>query len=89
MGELQFAPDSLAGISKSDTDRLLDRIQWLWDNRTVIVHHPLRYELSGFFKKRFSIYRIVYSYDTKTDNMVICLVGTRDSIYQDATKKLK
>lgn len=44
--------------------------------------------LSEFYKKRVGKYRIIYSYDENPDDLVVRLVGTRDSIYQEATKKL-
>ena len=89
MGELQFDPDALTGTSKSDTDRILDKIEWLWNYRTLVVHHALRHDLSGFYKRVLGKYRIIYSYDPKLDNMTIYLVGTRDGIYKDAIKKIQ
>ncbi len=88
MSELRFAPDAFSDIPKSETERLLIKITWLWDNRKTILHHPLRYELSGLYKYRVSKYRIIYDYDENPDNMTIRLVGTRDTIYKDAIRKL-
>lgn len=51
------------------------------------MHHPLRHELSGYYKRPLGKYRIVYSYDENSDEMVIHLVGTRDSIYKDASDR--
>lgn len=87
MGELKFDPDALSNIPKSDVDRVLEKIEWLWNNRTLIVHHPLRHELSGLYKRVFGKYRIVYTFEPNPDNMVIRMVGTRDTIYRDAIKK--
>ena len=89
MGQLRFDPDALSGVGKSEGERLLNKIEWLWDNRRIVVHHPLRYDLSGFFKRVVGKYRIVYSYDDDSDDMVIYLVGTRDTIYQIAIRKLR
>jgi mRNA-degrading endonuclease RelE of RelBE toxin-antitoxin system len=89
MGELRFDPEVFTGVSKSDRERLLEKTQWLWDNRRVIDHHPLRHDLSGFFKKVVGKYRIIYSYDENPDQMIIYLVGTRDTIYKDALKRLR
>ena len=89
MGELRFDPDALSNIPQSEAERILEKIDWLWDNRRIVIHHPLRHELSGFSKRTLGKYRIVYSYDENLDEMVIHLVGTRDSIYQIATKKLQ
>ena len=89
MGELRFAPDAFSDVSKSDTNRIIDKVTWLWSNRTLVVHHPLRHDLSGLYKRVLGKYRIIYSYDPKPDDMTIYLVGTRDSIYKDAIKKLQ
>ena len=88
MGQLSFDPDAFSGVGKSESERLLQKIEWLWANRFVVVHHPLRHDLSGFFKRVIGKYRIVYRYDTDSDDMAIYLVGTRDTIYDVATRKL-
>ena len=89
MGQLRFDPDALSGVGKSEGERILKKIESLWSNRRIVVHHPLRHELSGFFKRVVGKYRIVYSYDDNSDDMVIHLVGTRDTIYQIAIRKLR
>jgi mRNA-degrading endonuclease RelE of RelBE toxin-antitoxin system len=85
----QIDPEALSGIPKSECEQLLDKIQWLWVNRKMIQHHPLRHDLSGFFKRRKGRYRIIYSYDDISDEMIVHLAGTRDAIYQDAIQKLR
>ena len=87
MGELRFDPDAFCDIPQSESERILNKITWLWDNRSIIIHHPLRHELSGFYKRTLGKYRVIYSYDENPDNMTIRLVGTRDTIYKDAIKK--
>lgn len=89
MGELHFDPDSFSGIHLSESERIFNKVEWLWDNRSVVTHHPLRHELSGFYKRTLGKYRIIYSYDDGPDDMTIHLVGTRDAIYKDAVKKLR
>jgi mRNA-degrading endonuclease RelE of RelBE toxin-antitoxin system len=89
MGDLRFAPDAFIDVPKADSDRVLEKIQWLWENRRIISHHPLRYELSGLYKRVLGKYRIVYQYESKNDTMIVCLVGTRDTIYEDAAKKYR
>ena len=89
MGGLLFDPDALSGIPQLEGERILEKTDWLWDNRGVIIHHPLRHELSGYYKRQLGRYRIIYSYDDNLDEMVIHLVGTRDSIYKDAIKRFR
>ena len=89
MGGLLFDPDAFSGIPQLEGERILEKTSWLWDNRGVIIHHPLRHELRGYYKRQLGRYRIIYSYDENPDEMVIHLVGTRDSIYKDAIKKFR
>ena len=80
---LFFVPDALESIPQDQKERLIRKIDWLWVNRMVVTHLALRGDLSGFFKRRVGDYRIIYTYDNPSDEMVIHLVGLRDSIYQD------
>jgi mRNA interferase RelE/StbE len=80
---LLFAPDALESIPHNEKERLKRKIDWLWVNRLVITHQPLHWDLSGFFKRRVGNYRVIYTYDNSSDDMVIHLVGLRDSIYQE------
>jgi len=89
VGELQLALDAFSGIPRFECEQLLDKIQWIWVNRRMIDHHPLRHDLIGFYKYRKGKYRIIYSYDDSSDEMIVLLVGTRDTIYKDAIKKFR
>ncbi len=84
---LSFDEDAVDGVPPGDTERLLEKIEWLWANRAAVTHHPLKSNLGGFFKRRIGKYRIIYSYDANPDDMVIRLVGTRDEIYKQAADK--
>lgn len=87
MGDLRFEREALSGVPIADIDRILDKVNWLWDNRTLVIHHPLKHDLSGLFKRVFGKYRIIYGYDNDPDLMTVYMVGTRDQIYKDAVKK--
>ncbi len=80
--------EALASIPAHDIQRVLDKIQWLWNNRRAITHNPLRGNLSGFFKRRLGPYRIIYTYDANPDELVVRLAATRDEIYEEAAKRL-
>ena len=84
---LQFDPDALADIPRQDIDRIMKKIEWLWQNRDVVPHECLNENLSGFCKKRLGKYRIIYTYDDNSDNMLIHMVGLRDTIYYDAARR--
>lgn len=81
---LSIDPDALEGIPRQDAQRVLDKIQWLWDNRLAVTHLPLSANLAGYYKRRLGKYRIIYSYEPNPGDMVVRLVGTRDEIYDQA-----
>lgn len=83
---LQIDENALDDVADKDKERVLEKIEWLWANRSVITHHPLKENLVGMCKKRFGKYRIIYAYEENPDQMVIRIVGTRDDIYKDAAK---
>ena len=64
----------------------MKKIDWLWLNREYVTHQPLSENLSEFYKRRVGKYRILYTYDNDSDDMVIYLLGLRDTIYKDAEK---
>jgi mRNA-degrading endonuclease RelE of RelBE toxin-antitoxin system len=85
---LLYDPDALSDVPKQDYKRLTSKAEWLWVHRKEILHHPLSSNLSGYFKRTVGSYRIVYDYDRDRDDIVIRLVGLRDTIYEIASKKL-
>ena len=86
---LEFAPDAFPSLPREETRRLMNKIDWLWLNREYVTHEPLSQNLSSFYKHRLGKYRILYTYDNKTDIMRICMVGLRDTIYKDADKRFR
>jgi mRNA interferase RelE/StbE len=86
---LLFDPEAFASAPRKDVERLMKKIDWLWLNREYVTHELLSENLSGFYKRRLGKYRIMYTYDNESDDMVICLVGLRDTIYKDADKKYR
>ena len=79
---LLFHPDALKRIAKQDAARVRDKTHWLWTNRQLVDHLPLGENLSGFYRRRVGKYRIIYTYDSEVDDMIIRLVGLRDDIYK-------
>lgn len=80
---LFYVPHALDDIPSCDTDRLKRKIDWLWINRAYVKHECLHGNFSGFYKRRLGNYRIIYTYDETADDMIIHLVGLRDSIYKN------
>ena len=79
---LLFHPNALKGLPKSDAGRIKAKIEWLWSNRSTIDHAPLTGNLAGFYKRRVAGYRIIYTFDRASDDMVVHKVGLRDAIYK-------
>lgn len=86
---LLYDPDALVSIPYNDIDRVLKKIDWLWLNREFVTHESLSENLSGLYKRRLGKYRIIYTYDNDSDDMVIRLAGLRDTIYKEADKRLR
>jgi mRNA-degrading endonuclease RelE of RelBE toxin-antitoxin system len=85
---LRFNPDALAaGISSDDARLLLDKIAWVWANRTVVRHTPLKANLAGFYKRAKGNFRIIYTYDNPTDEMIVHLVDRRANVYKEMGKR--
>jgi len=85
---LLFDKDALSDIPRQDAQRLVEKTEWLWANRRAVTHHPLSANLATFYKRRVGKYRIIYTYDDNSDDLVIRLAGTRDEIYKEAPKRL-
>lgn len=83
---LLFDPDALSSVPRKDVERIMKKIDWLWLHREYITHESLSENLSGFYKRRLGKYRILYTYDDDSDDMVIRLAGLRDTIYKNADK---
>lgn len=85
---LAFDPDALSDVPPQDTQDVMRKIRWLWDHRKEIKHILLSANLNPYCRRRLSNYRIIYSYDAAEDDLIIHLVGTRDEIYNRASKRL-
>ena len=82
---LLFSPDAFDGIPEHEAKLLMRKSEWLWDHRKEVTHFPLKANLNPYYKREIGDYRILYTYDIDTDEMVICLVGHRKNIYKRAS----
>ena len=85
---LLYSPGAFESVPRKDGKHIRKKIEWVWAHRKEIMHHPLKDNLSGYFKRRHDPYRIIYSYDNDDDCMIVHLVGTRNTIYDQADKEL-
>jgi len=80
---LLYAPDAFEdNIQRHEIERIKKKVDWLWVNRMLVKHEHLQWDFTGYFKRRFGNYRIIYTYDETSDDMIIHFVGLRDSIYK-------
>ncbi len=82
---LRFDTDAFAGVPKHEAARLLKKAEYIWDNRKVLNHTLLRHDLNPFLRWHVGDYRLIYTYDTDSDEMIVRLAGHRRDIYQQAT----
>ena len=83
---LRFDPDAFAGLPKREADRLLKKAEWIWENRKALTHTLLRHDLNPFLRWPVGDYRLIYTYDPESDDMVFRLGGHRQDVYQRASK---
>ena len=86
---LLYHADALEDIPRQDLSRLRNKIDWLWANRKAVNHLPLSRNLAGFNKRRLGKYRIVYTFDSSIDDLVVYLVGLRDVVYDSFKPDLR
>ena len=83
---LRFDEDSFAGLPKRETERLLKKAEWIWENREVLTHTGLRHDLNPFLRWHVGDYRLIYTYDAESDEMFVHLGAHRRDVYQQASK---
>jgi len=74
--------ESLLKIDKEIAKRILYKIEWLSENLDLIRLTPLKGDLSSFYKLRVGDYRILYTVDKKSLEIIIHFVGHRKDIYK-------
>lgn len=86
---LLFSPNFNIDVPRHELKSILDKIEWVWNNREVVMHQPLKSNLSGYYKKKVSANcRVIYSLDNDSDDMIVHLMGQRKTIYKEAKKRL-
>jgi mRNA interferase RelE/StbE len=73
--------DSLERLAPTIRERILRKIRWLSENFENVAHLALSADLRGLFKLRVGDYRIIYSFDVKTQLLTIHKTGHRRDIY--------
>jgi len=77
------AQKDLRRLTRTLQTRLLDKLEWIGDNATLLTHQPLRGEFwAGCFKYRVGNYRIIYQIKWPADELIVLKVGHRREIYK-------
>lgn len=77
------AQGDIRRLTQQIQERLLDKLTWLGENATLIVHQPLQGERwAGVYKYRVGDYRILYLLDIEHRRLTVLKVGHRRDIYK-------
>ena len=76
------ASENLGRLTKSNAQRVLNKINWLASNFDAASHETLKGEFKGLFKLSIGDYRAIYSVIRKERLIIIHLVGHRRNIYE-------
>lgn len=77
------AQKDLRRITRALQTRLVDKLEWISDNASLLTHQPLRGESwPGCFKYRIGDYRIIYQIEWPADELIVLKVGHRREIYK-------
>lgn len=88
---LSYDPNAFNSLKndKPAIRHLIAKSEYIWKYRHDIHHYPLKENLSGYYKRVvMSDYRLIYTYDEETDDIIICFGGHRRDIYNIASKRL-
>ena len=81
---LLYDPDAFGGVPTTEYRRMVDKCEWLWKNRRILRHTPLRHDLNPLLKWVVGHYRIIYTFDDGEDALVIRLIAHRRNVYDRA-----
>jgi mRNA interferase RelE/StbE len=77
------AKDDLRHLSHSVQSRLLDKLEWLGTNASLLVHQALKVtQWAGVYKYRVGDYRILYLLDIEHRRLTVLKVGHRREVYK-------
>jgi mRNA interferase RelE/StbE len=77
------AQDDIRRLSRQVQKRLLDKLEWLGVNASLLVHQPLKGEQwAGAFRYRVGDYRIIYLIDYDRKRLTVLKLGHRREIYK-------
>ncbi len=82
---LEFLPqaeDDLSKLGRETRRRIIDKLDWLSENFTVIFPLPLSGNFKDFYKLRAGDWRVIYKIDWRNELIIVYFIGRRDEIYK-------
>ena len=77
------AENDLARLDMIVAQQVLDKLNWLCDNATVVRHKALKHQWSGVFSLRVGNYRVLYDLRRQEHLIVVLFVKHRREVYDD------
>lgn len=81
---LRYDASAFEYVPTSENRRFIRKCEWLWANRQILTHTSLRHDLNPLLKWEVGHYRIIYTYDDESDDLVILLIAHRRDVYRRA-----
>jgi len=79
---LEGATRDLQRLDRAVARRIAGRLQWLAENLDAIKPVPLAGELSGLYKLRTGVYRVIYEILREERLIVVHCIGHRSDIHR-------
>ncbi len=77
------AQNDIRQLTPPVQNRMLEKLRWLAENASLIVHQPLQGEQwAGTFRYRVGDYRIIYLMEVEKSQITVLKIGHRREIYK-------
>ncbi len=76
------AQQDLANLDRPVRRHIIERLEWFAENFTSTQPSPLHADWKGFYKVRFSSWRVVYSFSTRDSCITVHYIDRRDKVYK-------
>ena len=83
--EVTLTPTAEADLRRLDSAvarRAIDKMQWLADNIETIRVETLTGSWQGVFKLRVGVYRVIYTREAQTRQIVVHFIRHRREVYK-------
>jgi len=84
MYKLTLTPNAKQNLKRLDAQirgQVLKKLEWLHKNYAECPHKALK-TYKGYFTLRCGNYRVIYTYDERTQTVSVYKIGHRSSVYK-------